>query len=243
MQLSCDLLHPCQECVSYTYRYTLRLPPSLLLLTSSPTSLLFPTPFPRLSEQAQRHLQEGEKFEDILLGMSRPTMVVQRYQELYSQERVEALDAIEGAEGVNIGKEWGTGSAGRRNFGMQLVLDVLKVCHSVCLCVCVGRGGGGGGLAVGGVCARWNECVGGMCMQLYNFIHQCQSAYTHTTPSVCLQCLPFFSGEAPQRVEEFTGGEWHPGQSGSEAAGVSCGPLPATSVCHTRYLQHHQSMP
>ena len=70
-------------------------------------------------------------------------MVVQRYQELYSQERVEALDAIEGAEGVNIGKEWGTGSAGRRNFGMQLVLDVLKVCDSVCLCVCVGRGGGG----------------------------------------------------------------------------------------------------
>lgn len=39
----------------------------------------------RLSEQAQRHLQDSEKFEDILLGASRPTMVVQRYQELYSQ--------------------------------------------------------------------------------------------------------------------------------------------------------------
>ena len=76
-------------------------------------------------------------------------MVVQRYQELYSQERVEALDAIEGAEGVAIRKEWGMGSAGRRNFGMQLVLDVLKVCHSVCVCVCVWGGGGG-------------------CMQLYN---------------------------------------------------------------------------
>ena len=48
-------------------------------------------------------------------------MVVQRYQELYSQERVEALDAIEGAEGMVIGKEWGAGSAGRRNCGMQVV--------------------------------------------------------------------------------------------------------------------------
>ena len=67
-------------------------------------------------------------------------MVVQRYQELYSQERVEALDAIEGAEGVTIGKEWGMGSAGKRNFGMRLMLDVLKVCHSVCVCV---WGGGG----------------------------------------------------------------------------------------------------
>ena len=75
-------------------------------------------------------------------------MVVQRYQELYSQERVEALDAIEGAEGVAIGKEWGTGSAGKRNFGMQLMLDVLKVCHSVCVCVC-----GGGMHDPVGVCA------------------------------------------------------------------------------------------
>ena len=116
----------------------LRLSPSFSFSPLPPTSLLFPTPFPRLSEQAQRHLQEGEKFEDILLGMSRPTMVVQRYQELYSQERVEALDAIEGAEGVTIGKEWGMGSAGKRNFGMRLMLDVLKVCHSVCV-----WGGGG----------------------------------------------------------------------------------------------------
>eukprot|EP00731_Ephydatia_muelleri_P036776 Em0324g4a len=49
----------------------------------------------RLSEQAQRQLQDSEKFEDILMGASRPTMVVQGYQELYSQGRVEASDAIE----------------------------------------------------------------------------------------------------------------------------------------------------
>ena len=50
---------------------------------------------PRLSEQAQRQLQDSEKFEDILMGASRPTMVVQGYQELYSQGRVEASEAIE----------------------------------------------------------------------------------------------------------------------------------------------------
>lgn len=49
----------------------------------------------RLSEQAQRQLQDSEKFEDILMGASRPTMVVQGYQELYSQGRVEASEAIE----------------------------------------------------------------------------------------------------------------------------------------------------
>jgi len=61
-------------------------------------------------------------------------MVVQRYQELYSQGRVEALDAIEGAERVVSGVVWERGGTGhgRRNFGMQLVLDVLKVC--VCQC-------------------------------------------------------------------------------------------------------------
>ena len=48
----------------------------------------------RLSEQAQRHLQDGDKFEDILMGASRPSIVIQRYQELYSQERVEAYEGM-----------------------------------------------------------------------------------------------------------------------------------------------------
>lgn len=52
----------------------------------------------RLSEQAQRHLQDSDMFEDILMGASRPSIVIQRYQELYSQERIEAYDAISDTE-------------------------------------------------------------------------------------------------------------------------------------------------
>ena len=40
-------------------------------------------------------------FEDILMGASRPSLVIQRYQELYSQERVEAYDAISDTELVD----------------------------------------------------------------------------------------------------------------------------------------------
>lgn len=73
----------------------------------------------RLSEQAQRQLQDSEKFEDILLGTSRPTMVVQRYQELYSQGRVEALESIENLCGLS----------GDGTFASQLVLDVMKMSY------------------------------------------------------------------------------------------------------------------
>ena len=71
----------------------------------------------RLSEQAQRQLQDSEKFEDILMGASRPTMVVQRYEELYSQGRVEAMEAVEGL-------------LGGQEAGSQLLLDVLLVSYS-----------------------------------------------------------------------------------------------------------------
>ena len=78
----------------------------------------------RLSEQAQRHLQDSEKFEDILLGASRPTMVIQRYEELFSQGRLDALDAIE-----QIQDHIKTSASG--TLGIQLVLDVFKVSLSM----------------------------------------------------------------------------------------------------------------
>ena len=74
----------------------------------------------RLSEQAQRHLQDSEKFEDILLGASRPTMVIQRYDELFSQGRMDALDAIEQIQDQLKTRDGGV-------FGIHLVLDVFKV--------------------------------------------------------------------------------------------------------------------
>ena len=48
-------------------------------------------------------------------------MVVQRYQELYSQGRVEALESIENLCGLS----------GDGTFASQLVLDVMKVRRSV----------------------------------------------------------------------------------------------------------------
>ena len=73
----------------------------------------------RLSEQAQRHLQDSEKFEDILLGASRPTQVAQRYQELFSQTRVEAYDAIEYLQGEQNMEDMTLIS--------EFLLDILKV--------------------------------------------------------------------------------------------------------------------
>ncbi len=76
----------------------------------------------RLSEQAQRHLHDSEKFEDIQLGLNRPTMVVMRYQELFSQGRVEAVDAIEALQSADDLRE-----EGPKLFAIQFVLDALEV--------------------------------------------------------------------------------------------------------------------
>jgi hypothetical protein len=77
----------------------------------------------RLSEQAQRHLQESDRFEDILMGANRPTLVVQRYQEIYSQERVEAYDALTDIEGLS-----------EEVFIPSLLLDILKFAYSAAQC-------------------------------------------------------------------------------------------------------------
>ena len=90
-------------------------------------------PTNRLSEQAQRQLQDSEKFEDILLGASRATIVIQRYEELYSQERMEALDAIEAIQ-MKRGKHHKRCEAASTAamdasdmFNVRLLLDVFKV--------------------------------------------------------------------------------------------------------------------
>lgn len=79
----------------------------------------------RLSDQAQRHLQDSEKFEDILLGPNRPTLVVERYRELYTQGRVDALDVI---NSIECGETEETEKQAENGFAIQLLLDVLEVC-------------------------------------------------------------------------------------------------------------------
>ncbi|CAF1471021.1 unnamed protein product [Rotaria sordida] len=48
----------------------------------------------RLAEQAQRQLEKGGKFED-LNQISRPTELIRSYSSLYSQARIDALDALD----------------------------------------------------------------------------------------------------------------------------------------------------
>ena len=48
----------------------------------------------RLAEQAQRQLEKGGKFED-LNQISRPTELIRLYNSLYSQARIDALDALD----------------------------------------------------------------------------------------------------------------------------------------------------
>lgn len=77
-----------------------------------------------MSEQAQRQLQDSEKFEDILMGASRPNLVMQRYQDLYTQGRVEAYDAIADSELVDV------------TIVSEFLLDVLKVNNIYQFVVC-----------------------------------------------------------------------------------------------------------
>jgi len=49
----------------------------------------------RLSEQALKHLEGSTVFEDLSLGTNRPTQLIRRYQELYSQGRVEVIETLE----------------------------------------------------------------------------------------------------------------------------------------------------
>ena len=90
-------------------------------------------------------LQDSEMFEDIQLGASRATVVIQRYEELYSQARMEALDAIEGVQIRNgyskqqprCGAASTAAMDASDTFNVQLLLEIFKVrilqAHYVCV--------------------------------------------------------------------------------------------------------------
>ena len=54
----------------------------------------------RLADQAQRQLKKGGKFEDLCEGESRPTALVEQYDDLCTQVRIDALDDLDQVESM-----------------------------------------------------------------------------------------------------------------------------------------------
>ena len=74
-----------------------------------------------MSEQAQRQLERGaSKFEDISLGENRPTQLVKRYGNLYSEARLDAMDALDELPDM----------ADADDLKVKLLLSIVVVCLS-----------------------------------------------------------------------------------------------------------------
>ena len=65
------------------------------VVTLSITTVIVVFPFFSLSEQALRCIEVSSKFEDLSLGNNRPTQLVRRYGNLYTETRLDAFDALE----------------------------------------------------------------------------------------------------------------------------------------------------
>lgn len=55
----------------------------------------------RLQDQAQRQLKKGGKFEDLSAGECRPSALIERYDNLFSQTRLDAMDKLDEVESLN----------------------------------------------------------------------------------------------------------------------------------------------
>lgn len=73
----------------------------------------------RLAEQAQRQLEKGGKFED-LNQISRPTELIRSYNSLYSQSRIDALDALDNIREMSDAED----------LKSKLLFSVVVVCPS-----------------------------------------------------------------------------------------------------------------
>ena len=61
----------------------------------------FPYTSFRLQDQAQRQLKKGGKFEDLSAGECRPSALVERYDNLYTQTRLDAMDELDEVESLD----------------------------------------------------------------------------------------------------------------------------------------------
>ncbi len=71
----------------------------------------------RLAEQAQRQLEKCGKFED-LNQISRPTELIRSYNSLYSQARIDALDALDNIREISPAED----------LKSKLLFSVVVVC-------------------------------------------------------------------------------------------------------------------
>lgn len=55
----------------------------------------------RLQDQAQRQLKKGGKFEDLSAGECRPSALIERYDNLFTQTRLDAMDKLDEVESLN----------------------------------------------------------------------------------------------------------------------------------------------
>jgi len=72
----------------------------------------------RLAEQAQRQLEKGGKFED-LNQIARPTELIRLYNSLYSQARIDALDALDNIREMSSAED----------LKSKLLFSVVVVCR------------------------------------------------------------------------------------------------------------------
>ena len=72
----------------------------------------------RLAEQAQRQLEKSGKFED-LNQISRPTELIRSYNSLYSQIRIDALDALDSIREISNADD----------LKSKLLFSVIVVCR------------------------------------------------------------------------------------------------------------------
>ncbi|XP_029212917.2 uncharacterized protein LOC114976615 [Acropora millepora] len=76
----------------------------------------------RLQDQAQRQLKKGGKFEDLSAGECRPSALIERYDNLFTQTRLDAMDKLDEVESLNQMDDSG-------DIKNKILFSVLVVAH------------------------------------------------------------------------------------------------------------------
>ena len=83
----------------------------------------------RLQVQAQRQLKKGGKFEDLSAGECRPSTLVERYENLYTQTRLDAMDELDELESLDKVDDSG-------DIKKKILFSVLVVSDIIFICSC-----------------------------------------------------------------------------------------------------------